>query len=232
MHPYKISVLGESYLFFSLPFGREVSEYARVGERCVFLLPSASADFRVFGYEKNGKPLYDYYAAAVCAAAHLTIECGLPLSEFSFETPKGILKIIYTGNGYFNFGIDKCKLLLSNHIEICGCTQDVFEVDTGGIFRVVPFAFDEGVGEALLSRIAGAAFPLPQAVILSTLYENTLSIKTYADYNPTPPSSLLCFVAAAFAVGRVGAKKVLGKDLIARVGFSSVEISLKPILYD
>ena len=229
MHPYEISVLDESYLLFSLPYGGNESDYARVGERCVFLVPSVNADFRITGLGKGGKPLYDYYSATVCAAAYLTVKCGLPLTEISFETPNGNLEILCTGSGSFSVKMNECKLLFSNHIEICGFVPDVAEVETGGIFRVASVPSDAKFSEALAPRLAGAAFPLPQAVILSTLRDNELSIKAYADYNPTPPSTLLCYAAAAYKEGRGTARLSLGNGALATVGFSSVEITLKPI---
>lgn len=232
MHPYEISVLDESYLLFSLPCGANVSEYARVGERSVFLLPSVNADFRIMGFGKGGKPLYDYYSAAVCAAAYLAVKCGLPLAEINLETPNGNLEILCTGSDSFSVKINKCKLLFSNHIEICGCIPDVAEVETGGMFRVASVPFCAKFSEALAPRLAGAAFPLPQAVILSTLRDNELFIKAYADYNPIPPSTILCYAAAAYKEGRGATRLSLGNGAAATVGFSSVEISLKPVLSD
>ena len=232
MHPYEISILDESYLLFSLPNDSKIPECARIGERCVFLLPSVSADFRITGCGKGGKPFFDYYSAAVCAAAYLTVKCGLPLTEINFETPNENLEIFCTGSGSFSVKINKCKLLFSNHIEICGCVPDVFEVDTGGAFRVASVPSDAKFSESLAPRLAGAALPLPQAVILSTLRDNELSIKAYADYNPTPPSTLLCYAAAAYKEGRGTSRLSLGNGAAATVGFSSVEISLKPVLSD
>ena len=232
MHPYEISVLDESYLFFSLSLDGDASEYVHIGERCVFLLPSVIADFRVTGYEKNGKPLYDYYSAAVCAAAYLIRKRGLPLSEITFETPKGILEIFCTGSGSLSLKINKCKLLLSNHIEICGCVPNAFDADLGGVFRVVSIPFDAEIGKALAPRLVSAALPLPEAVILSTLRDNGLFIKVYSDHNPTPPSKLLCCAAAAFTTGRGGAEFSLENGSMAMVSFSTVEISLKPIFHD
>ena len=121
MIPYETSVLGDRFLFFSLQSDEEIKKAVSFDKRCVILLPSLDADFKIVGYEKGGVPLCDCYSAAVCAAVHLVKKRGLPLPEISFQTPNGILQILCTGGGEFSVYVDKCKLLLSKSIEICGC---------------------------------------------------------------------------------------------------------------
>ncbi len=234
MHPYEISVLDDRFLFFSLPSERDFSGEAAAVRRCVILLPSLDADFRVIGYEKGGKPLYDYYSAALCAAAHLTSKQGLPLSEIVFEIPTGFLKIACTGGGLFSVDVNKCKLMLPKNVEICGCEADVCDVLAQGLFRVMTVCDAARFDKKVLSRLSSAVLPLPSAVVLSSLENERLSVRTYTDYNPTPPSSLLAYAAAAY---RAWEEKRLSfscamlpfeNSSFCRVRYSTVEMTVKP----
>ena len=196
--PYEISVLGDKFLFFSLCSDAEISKAVSCGARCVILLPSLVADFRVVGYERQGNPLYDYYSAAVCAAVHLTRIRGLPLDEISFETPQGILEILCTGDGSFTVNIDKCKLLLSKNITICDCYTDVADIYVSAICRVMRLCDVARFDKKALRRLASAVLPLPCAVVLSSADKDVLRVRTYTDYNPAPPSSVLMYAAAAY----------------------------------
>ena len=198
MHPYEINVLGDSFLFFSFESEKRLDEALVLGKRCVILLPSLLADFRVIGYESNKKELYDYYSAAICAAAHLTEKRGLPLSDLSFETPNGIIEIFHTGVGLFTVNINKCKVLLSKSVELCACRLDACDVFVNGIFRVVGASSAKRFDDKLLPRLAGADFPLPCAAVVCSSERGRISLKRYSDYNPTPPSSVLTYAAAAY----------------------------------
>ena len=183
MIPYEISVLGDRFLFFSLPSDEEIKNVVSFDKRCVILLPSLDADFKIVGYEKGGAPLCDYYSAAICAAVHLVKKRGLPLSEISFQTPKGILQILCTGGGMFGVLVNKCKLLLSKDVEICGCEPDVCDVEVHGKFRVMRLCEVDGFEKKNLKRLASVALPLPCAVVLSSMENGKLRVRTYTDYN-------------------------------------------------
>ena len=230
MQPYYISVLGDVLLLFSLPHESEIKNALAKGDRCVILLPSLVADFRILGYEKCGKPLHDYYSAAVCAAMHLTERSGLPLSEISFETPQGIVEILRTGDGLFCVKVNKCKQLLSKTVEIRGCETDVLDVDVGGKIRVVPTLDVARFDKATSARLSSAALPLPSAVVLSARVGQRLLVRAYTDYNPTPPSSMLTFAAAAYSECSLsGCNHLYFDDFsFCRVRYSTVEIAVKP----
>lgn len=230
MQPYYISVLGDVFLLFSLPHEREIADALIKGKRCVILLPSLVADFRILGYEKCGKPLHDYYSAAICAAMHLTKKSGLPLSEISFETPQGILEILCTGDGLFCVRVDKCKRLLSKTVKIRGCETDVFDIDAGEKIRVVPTSDVARFDRATSARLSSAALPLPSAVVLSSRVGDRLSVRTYADYNPTPPSSVLTSAAAAYCEClSYGFNRLYLDDFsFCRGRYSAVEMAVKP----
>ena len=234
MIPYEISVLGDRFLFYSLPSDDEAAKVLELGVRCIILLPSLDADFRIVGCEMGGKPLCDYYSAAVCAAAHLTLKQGLPLSEIGFETPQGFLKIFCTGDGLFHVAVDKCKLLLSKSIEICGCESDVYTVLAHGMFCVMRICDVTRFDKKALRRLASVSLPLPSAVVLTSMKNSTLSVRTYADYNQSPPSSVLEYAAAAFCeCASAEAKFECGKILFGdysscQVKYSSVFMTVKP----
>lgn len=230
MQPYYISVLGDVFLLFSLPSDREIENALAKGEKCVILLPSLAADFRILGYEKCGKALHDYYSASVCAAMHLTKRSGLPLSEISFETPHGILEILCTDEGLFHVKVDKCKQLLSKTIGIRGCETDVFEVDAGGKIRVVPTSDVACFDNATSARLASAVLPLPCAVVLSSRVGGRLLVRVYADYNQAPPSSVLTSAAAAYIESSLsGYNRLYFDDFsFCRVRYSAVEMAVKP----
>lgn len=236
MQPYRISVLGDCFLFFSLPSDAEIPKALACGERCVILLPSVECDFCLTGYEPSGKPLYDYCSAALCAAAHLTKTCGLPFSEIRFETPTGILEIICTGDGFFTERIDKCKLLLSKNIEVFGCEPDVSDVFVNGIFRVMRLYDSASFDKKAFRRLVSVELPLPCAVVLSAMEKDVLSVRTYADYNPTPPSSVLAHAAAAYrecASSKFdlrGLSLSFGNSAFCRARYSDVSITVKPTL--
>ena len=232
--PYEISVLGDRFLFFSLPSESEIPKAVPGGKRCVILLPSLDADFRIVGYEKCGKPLCDYYSAAVCAAAHLTKIRGLPLPEISFETPRGILEIICTDDGFFSVNVDKCKVLLSKNITICDCYTDVADIDVHATCRVMRLCDAARFDKKALKRLSSALLPLPHSVVLSSFDRDTLHVRTYTDYNPTPPSSILMYAAAAYNEWFFSNCKISGKIFsfeklsFCTVSYSAVCMTVKP----
>ena len=235
MIPYEISVLGDRFLLFSLPSDKEIPSAQAFGERCVILLPSLVADFRVVAYEKCGKPLADYYSAAVCASAHLTVTRGLPLPEISFETPNGNLEILCTGSGLFSVNVEKCKLSSSKNIEICGCEVDICNVFVQGKFCVMRIFDASRFDEKTLRCLVSANLPLPSAVILTSGKNDVLRMQAYSEYNPTPPSSVLTHAAAAYAECSSIEQKNAGNPIAfsdlcsCRVRYSSVFMTVKAI---
>lgn len=234
MHPYEISVLGEDFLFFSLTSESEADAALKFSKRSAILLPSLNADFRIAGYYEKGKPLCDYYSAALCAAVHLVKKRGLPLSDITFETPNGNLEILCTGDGIFTVSVDKCKLLLSNSIPLAGCMLDIKDVFSKSVFRVVRVGDVLRFDKKMLPRIASSQLPMPCSVVLYSSDGRRICVRSYADYNPAPPSSILINAAVAyseyldFGAGCVKSVLHLDDSSFCRVSYSCVEVSVKP----
>ena len=230
MNPTRIDLLGEHYFLFSHTDAKEESCFPSVPNgAAVSLTPSLTADFCVKPCAKNAKQRTNDPVGAVCAAAHLSLVRGLPLDEFEFETPDGILKIFRTGDGFFALTIPKCKVLFTETAEMLGCEvryTDVFMLD--GVYRVVQSENASASHPSALIPLLSVGRYLPDAVLFFSVTEGELYILPYTDFNPSPPSSLLLFSAAAYAYGgRFGELSARSGSLFLRAGHSAVSVKIK-----
>lgn len=229
MNPTKIDILGEDYFVLSLTGSEEDCDGAILkGKRTVHILPSLIADFCVRFYSKDGAQLSYDPASTVAAAAHLSLKRGLPLDEFVFETPSGFLKISCTGNGFFTVTIPKCKVLFTEQIESLGCAVRYTDVFVGAVCRVVRAENIKTADLSALTPLISAGRYLPSAVLFFSLDGKDLSILPYTDFNPSPPTVLELYAAAAQASRNQEREfEALGGRLFVRAGYSDVSLKIK-----
>ena len=229
MKPAKISVMDEPHILYSLP-----CENSSCGltDGAVILLPSLTADFLVKTYSDGSKRPTDYYAAAVCAAAFLVLERGLPLSEITFETPSGNISISYTGGNLFSLTIPKCKFLFTNSNEIMGCEVKSSDVLVGARYRVIHTAHGEGFDTKGLPLFLTRTGEMPDAVVHSYFSDGELKYFSYADHSLKKPSSLSLFAAAAYNAHRAVSqeRRFFHAESIAQVELSQVTVTVGAII--
>ena len=228
MNPTKIDILGEDYFVLSLMETEDCDGAVLKGKRTVHLFPSLIADFGVRSYAKCGVPLSYDIASTVAAAAYLSLKRGLPLDEFDFETPSGIAKISCTGDGFFTTTISKCKVLFTERIEALGCAARYTDVFAGAVCRVVRAENIKAADVSALAPLISAGRYLPSAVLFFSLDGKDLSILPYTDFNPSPPTVLELYAAAAQACRNQEREfEALGGRLFVRAGYSDVSLKIK-----
>ena len=229
MNPTRIDVLGEDYFVLSLSgLATESDDAILTGERAVHLHPSLTADFFVRSYSKRGRQCSNDPAAAVSAAAHLSLKRGLPLDEFLFETPRGFLKISCTGDGFFALTLQKCKVLFTDFVETLGCTVKYCDVSAGGVCRVVLAENIRAADTLALKELLTAGRHLPSAILFASLDGSELEILPYTDFNPSPPSLIELYAAAALAFHNRGRElRALDGRLLLCAGCSDVSLKIK-----
>jgi len=227
MTPTRVDILGEDYfLIFHSGTDAEASPHSFDGVT-VSLTPSLTEDFCVRPYF-HSRELRTDKAAAVAAAAHLTLVRGLPLSDFDFETPHGIDRVFHTGNGIFALTIQKCKVLFTTTAEICGCRIRYTDVLLDRVYRVVHAESLSFVDKEVLMTLVSKGRYLPEAVLFTSVESGVISILPYTDFNPEPPSRLMLFCAAAFSYrGKERGLSACGGRLTAEIGSSTVNLNVK-----
>ena len=234
MNPVKIKVMSDDFLVFSIPCGTFNIAFLNDYEfdYAVVLSPSIEADFYINTYSKRKDLMMDNYAAAISAAAFLTLERGLPLSEFSFETPFQKIDVFYTGNGIFNISIQKCKELYTKTTEISGCEIDYTDISLCGTVRVVKTKDIERFDLSALPGFLLAGKRIPDSVILTSKYDEKLTVSIYDEYNPTPLTTLHSYAAAAFIEKVPYKEKVFFSDNMSYFTkeYSAVTVSTKPTI--
>lgn len=230
MNPTRIDILGENYFLIShTGTENETDAHTLFDGVTVNLCPSLRADFCVRSYDKRGFVLAHDPAATACAAAHLSVVRGLPLDEFDFETPSGILKILCTGDGFFSLTIPKCKVMFAETAEVFGCFvryTDIFAF--GRVFRVVDTDNISSADRSALLPLLSVGRYLPEALLFSSVTGSRLSILPYTDFNPSPPSRLLLFCAAAYSYQRkFGVLSAHGGALFIDTEYSAVKLKIK-----
>lgn len=229
MTPTKIDLLGDNYFLISHPAVEKESDAPSLFDGVtVNLYPSLVADFRVNSYTKS-RPVRNYDpSAAICAAAHLSVVRGLPLDEFEFEAPTGILRIFHTCDGFFSLTIHKCKVLFTETVDIFGCDVRYTDVSVDRVYRIVHTDNASLVDKSALLPLLSVGKVLPDALLFSSVVDSELFILPYTDYNPSPPPRLLLLCAAAYSYfGKYGALSADGGALFAEVGNSTVSLKIK-----
>ncbi|MBO7304864.1 MAG: hypothetical protein J6V09_06550 [Clostridia bacterium] len=224
MKPEQIGIMDEKHLLYSL---RGEEKELPSADGAVILLPSLTADFYVTSSPSGRRECADYYTAAVCAAAFLTLKRGLPLAEITFDTPDGSIEIFCTGGGLFTFNIPKCRLLSTESREIMGCEVKSADVFVKNRYRVIHTATDEGFDGKVLPTFLTEAHPMPTAVVHSYFGDGNLNFSAYCGQAVKKPTPLSLFAAAAynayFALG-MGAHFTHG-DTAASLTPSGVKIT-------
>ena len=229
MKPTRISILGDEYFLYSqssAELGVEPTAENRAGS--VLLSPSLTQDFFVKSYGKDGRVEKYNPAAAVAAAAHLTLVRGLPIQEFNFDTPGGSVEIFCTGNGFFEIEIPKCKVLFTGMVEALGCDVAYADVFAWGVFRVLLCEDISNADRKALQPLVLAGKHLPDALLFSSLSEGKIEILPYFDFNPAPPSRLLLYAAAYLASDKKrGGAFANDGELFLKRDYSSVYMRVK-----
>jgi hypothetical protein len=200
MQPAKISVMGDDFLLFSLSEGGEVPSNAAYGVKAVVLLGvGTNEDFSLTAYSAENTPVCEYCSAAICAAAFLKQKRGLPLSEFTFETPNGILEIFNTGVDKYTATLPKCKRLYTKGVDLLGCDAEYSDISvSGNLFRAVSSKdirlFDRKILPSLLT-IEGN---LPSSAVLSSSKGGRLFSDCYTEFSTVKPTSLIVNAVSAY----------------------------------
>lgn len=229
MNPTRINILGEDYFLYSQRGAdSEKQSVSKADANKVLLLPSLAYDFSVKSYGKDGKEEKHNPAAALAAAAHLTLVRGLPIKEFSFELADGNIEVFCTGDGFFEIEIPKCKVLFTGAAEIFGCEVHYTDVFAFGVHRVVATENISNADASTLAALINVGRYLPDALLFSSLSDGELEILPYTDFNPTPPPRLLLYTAAYLA-NRKSHGEFFAKDgsLSLRRDYSSVHLRVK-----
>ena len=229
MNPTVIDVLGEYYFLISLSGTDEEPDNLNLtGKHKVYLFPSLTADFGVRSYSKAGALCSYDPAAEVSAAAYLSLKQGLPLDEFIFETPVGFLKISRTGRDIFEIVIPKCKVLFTDIAEIHGCPIQYSDILVGDVLRVVRAENIDWADPLALSALLSVGRYLPTALLFSSVNDGMIEMSSYTDFNPSPPSRVLLYAAAALA--NQGQDRILtSRDarLSVKAAYSAVSLKIK-----
>ena len=228
MTPTRICVLGENYFLISHTFRENEDDAPRFFDGVtVNLFPSLTADFRVNSYTRRGPVRTNDPTSSVCAAAHLSLSRGLPLDEFEFEAPTGILKVFRTGDGFFTLKIPKCKVLFAETAEALGCDVRYTDIFVNRVYRVVHTENVFSADRSALLPLLSVGRVLPEALLFSSVKESELFILPYTDFNPSPPSRLMLFCAAAYSYqGKFGELSAHGGNLFVRTGRTDVALWL------
>ena len=230
---YRTSILGDDFFLFSQEnfFGPSCTLFGDA--MTVGLLPSITADFSLIGYTKLGKPLSDYRAAAISAAAFLVLKRGLPLSEILFETPGGNIEVFYTGGRIFEVSTPKCKQIITNKIEVMGCVVEYADFCTDALFRVIRTDNIDNFDLKIIPRFASVGEKTPSSVILYSVKDSKIDMRTYSEFNPSPPSAITCFGIASYAAFfKTCASQFAFGGAICRLDYGGARISLKPEIYE
>jgi len=189
MNHYEINLLGDKYSLIS-PMGNETP-----CECDICVLPSLVADFAI---NTRRKP-HDYYAAALCVAAFFSDIRGLPLSDISLETPKGIIEVFNTGHGRHTVLLEKCKQLLTYTDFVLGCDVEYSDVYlAGAVVRVLLTEDISLVSENALRELAMRSQKIPDAVVAYSNGTCGITLSSASTPSDTPPSMALICAAAAY----------------------------------
>ncbi len=226
MTPFVFNLLGEDVLLFS--HTSEPQPYTPATNDSVILLPSLCADFYTAYLPASERPPADHLVAAACSAAHLTLSRGLPLDEILFDTPKGFLKIICTGTGWFEFSVAKCKQLYTNTAILAGCELEYSDVFVGERVRVVRAQRAADFDPSLLARLAVTDSGAATAVVL---YGSDGEITVYDGHAGAHTSRLMGAIAASVAeLGERGGVAELfnGFSVMLKYGTVIARVALYP----
>lgn len=231
MQPTKISVMGDDFLLFSLSDSGGVScEAAAHGAKAVVLLNvGVKEDFSLTAYSNESTPLCEYCSAAICAAAFLRQKRGLPLSEFAFETPNGILEIFSTGADKYRVTAPKCKRLYTKSIDLLGCDAEYSDIRVGGqLFRTVSAKdiklFDRGI----LPKLTAVDDALPSSIVLSSSCNGKLFRDCYTDFSAVKPTSLSINTVAAYS--EYSYKKAVTADFCLDDGATAFSVRYSDVI--
>ena len=239
MQPTKINVMGDDFLLFSLAHGREApcKAISCGAKAAVLLMPGIEEDFSITAYSDGGKPMCEYYAAAICAAAFLKQKRGLPLSEFTFETPGGIVEVFSTGADKYTIAVQKCKQLYIKSIDLLGCDFEYSDIRVNEqLFRTVSATDIKLFDRRILPKLVAVGASMPCSIVLSSSSKGKLMTDYYTDFSSVKPTRLLINAAAAYKEylsGHSADADFLLEDgaSACRVQYSTVTLTARPVLY-
>lgn len=128
--------------------------------RIVFLYPTLSADFGIRMYVGKSVIEPPYAVGAAVASAYLRSVCGIPLSDFEFQTPFGN-KSVSCRNEEIETKLEKCKHILTKTAQMTdGSTVNYTEVTMGEVYaalrRELPIDGNSDSLGALICQKTGA----------------------------------------------------------------------------
>lgn len=226
MRTANIKILGEDLSLFSITSEKD---FPGCEGASVLLLPSLVADFKVFACTHR-QNLSDPYSAMFASMAYLVEKRGLPLREITFETSRGNLEILRTGNGEYSFKLLECKHLCTNTIDVMGCEVEFLDVWCGAKFRIVHTDDVEVFRSEVLRELVRGGREIPSAVAAVGEVSRNSVVIPYTEYVKEKPSTAAMYMAVAYSeYVRAGKRMLAFSDECRSVSdYSSVTLFVKP----
>ena len=172
--------------------------------KTLFIYPSLSSDFAIRGFSNTGKSELDTLSLAFAAAKFFIEKRGLPLSDFTFETERGIVEVFHTPSGFYRAKAPCSFKILARQREVFGCDVTSYDLYSDFFVRAVRVDKFEGADRERFYSFFKLNEPLPDAVLFFSQEQGKVRFESIKRNGETGPSDLQLSALLASLIYRRG----------------------------